>query len=123
MTDTPHDLPSTTGGHERRDVAIRPVVASVAALGAVILVTVFSMRALLTSYDARPGAEAPQLAAEYRRTEPPAPRLQARPVVDLQALHQAEDQLLHGYAWVDRQAGTVRIPIERAMQLLAERAR
>jgi hypothetical protein len=30
-------------------------------------------------------------------------------------------ELLEGYGWVDRSAGTVRLPIERAMQLLLER--
>jgi hypothetical protein len=30
-------------------------------------------------------------------------------------------ELLEGYQWVDEQAGVVRIPIERAMELLAER--
>jgi hypothetical protein len=32
-----------------------------------------------------------------------------------------EEQTLHSYAWVDKDAGTVRIPIDRAMQLIAQR--
>jgi len=32
-----------------------------------------------------------------------------------------EEQTLNTYGWVDQKAGVVRIPIERAMQLIAER--
>jgi hypothetical protein len=34
----------------------------------------------------------------------------------------AEDATLTSYAWIDRSNGIVRIPIDRAMELLAERA-
>ncbi|HTX40273.1 MAG TPA: hypothetical protein VMD25_00495 [Acidobacteriaceae bacterium] len=40
---------------------------------------------------------------------------------DLMALHQREDLLLNYYSWVDESKGTVRIPIERAMELIAQR--
>jgi hypothetical protein len=54
---------------------------------------------------------------------PPAPRLAGDPRRDLLALRQREDALLTQYAWVDRDAEVVRIPIERAMQALVERER
>jgi hypothetical protein len=40
---------------------------------------------------------------------------------DVADLHQREDLLLDNYSWVDRSQGTVRIPIERAMELIAQR--
>lgn len=40
---------------------------------------------------------------------------------DLADLHAREDLLLDHYTWVNRQQGTVRIPIGRAMELIAER--
>ena len=52
---------------------------------------------------------------------PPEPRLQVSPQDDLQTLRAAEDATLNNYGWVDRQTGKVRIPIEQAMQRLAER--
>lgn len=52
---------------------------------------------------------------------PPPPRLQARPGVDLAAERARETARLDGYAWVDRRAGIARIPIARAMQILAGR--
>jgi hypothetical protein len=40
---------------------------------------------------------------------------------DLTDLHGREDLLLEHYSWIDRGKGTVRIPIERAMELIAQR--
>jgi hypothetical protein len=40
---------------------------------------------------------------------------------DLADLHEREDLLLSYYSWIDRSKGTVRIPIERAMELIAQR--
>lgn len=39
---------------------------------------------------------------------------------DLAALHDREDLLLNHYSWVDESKGEVRIPIERAMELIAQ---
>ena len=52
---------------------------------------------------------------------PAGPRLQVRPAQDLKQLRQAEDDRLNSYGWVDQKAGTVRIPIDRAMDLLVEK--
>ncbi len=40
---------------------------------------------------------------------------------DLADLHAREDLLLDHYTWVDRPGGVVRIPIDRAMELIAQR--
>ncbi|HUN84587.1 MAG TPA: hypothetical protein VMU48_09415 [Terracidiphilus sp.] len=40
---------------------------------------------------------------------------------DLVNLHQREDLLLNNYSWIDQSKGTVRIPIQRAMELIAQR--
>ena len=39
----------------------------------------------------------------------------------MKAIRAAEDQVLNSYAWMDPEKGVVRIPIGRAMDLLAER--
>lgn len=41
---------------------------------------------------------------------------------DLLSLRAREDAQLHAYAYIDRNRGIVRIPIERAMELLAQEA-
>jgi hypothetical protein len=52
---------------------------------------------------------------------PPAPRLQADPRGDLKALRDAQDARLSSAGWIDRTAGLVHVPIERAMTLIAGR--
>jgi hypothetical protein len=52
----------------------------------------------------------------------PTPRLQTDDGYDeIYVMHQKEDLLLENYTWVDEKQGTVRIPIERAMELIAQR--
>jgi hypothetical protein len=51
----------------------------------------------------------------------PTPRLQDDDVRDMAELHANEGKYLGGYAWTDQAHGKVRIPIERAMELLVER--
>jgi hypothetical protein len=58
-----------------------------------------------------------QLAARF-----PTPRLQTDDGYDeIYVMHQKEDLLLENYSYVDQSKGTVRIPIERAMELIAQR--
>ncbi|MBV9580067.1 MAG: hypothetical protein JO057_15880 [Chloroflexi bacterium] len=52
---------------------------------------------------------------------PPAPALEAQSGQTSNPYRAAEEQKLNSYAWVDRSAGVVRIPIDRAMDLTAER--
>ncbi|HVZ22628.1 MAG TPA: hypothetical protein VG871_16255 [Vicinamibacterales bacterium] len=70
---------------------------------------------------ARPSPVQYPLAESSMRRLPPEPRLQSDPRDDLENLRRAEDQVLGTYGWVDRNAGVVRIPIDRAMQLIVER--
>jgi hypothetical protein len=52
----------------------------------------------------------------------PTPRLQTDDgAQDIADLHAREDLLLSNYSWIDPSKGTVRIPIERAMELIAQR--
>jgi len=62
---------------------------------------------------------------DRRTAQPPdisdaAPRLAVHPRNDLGRFKNAENNTLHDYAWVDRAHGTVRIPIEHAMDMLAK---
>jgi len=52
----------------------------------------------------------------------PTPRVQTDDGnLDVADLHAREDLLLDNYSWVDRTQGKVRIPIERAMQVIAQK--
>jgi hypothetical protein len=51
----------------------------------------------------------------------PSPHLQLSPPTDLAAFRAQEERALTNYGWLDRSNGVVRIPIERAMELLVQR--
>jgi hypothetical protein len=52
----------------------------------------------------------------------PTPRLQGDDGnQDTADLHAREDLLLENFSWIDRSKGTVRIPVARAMELIAQR--
>jgi hypothetical protein len=52
----------------------------------------------------------------------PTPRVQIDDGnTDVADLHAREDLLLDNYSWVDRSQGKVRIPIDRAMQIIAQK--
>ena len=112
------------GGYERSDVTIRPIVTAAIGLVTAVVLTVVLMQLLINYYAARESqqsAPASPLAGAYGLKAPPEPRLQTAPVDDLLALRATEDATLSSYGWVDREAGVARIPIERAIELLAER--
>ena len=52
---------------------------------------------------------------------PPGPNLLTNEPVNLQTFREAEDRKLLNYDWIDKNAGTVRLPIERAKELLLQR--
>jgi hypothetical protein len=52
---------------------------------------------------------------------PPAPTVQQNPHKELVVMHAAEDSVLHSYGWVRKKDGIVRVPIDRAMELLVQK--
>ena len=107
-------------GYEPDDIRVGGVVLAGAAALVVLALTLlvlWGLVALLTERSRPPEATA----IEQTPLATPAPRLQADPGADLAALRAAEGASLHRWAWVDRQGGIVRIPIEQAMAELARR--
>jgi hypothetical protein len=118
----------TNPGFEATDVspnAIWLVTAGIVVSVAVVIMAVTWMFHYLIRRDlaSQQRSEIDRVTKAVAATRPnfPAPRLQVAPQVDLAALRAREDADLNGYGWVDRKAGVVRIPIERAMDLLVQR--
>jgi hypothetical protein len=110
-------------GYEPRDVKVRWIVAT--ALAGVLFVAL-SAAALygLQHLFAAVGVvevEPPPTALEREHPAPPPPRLQTEPAQDLATYLARENAALESYGWVDQHTGIARIPIEQAMQLVAER--
>jgi cytochrome b561 len=102
---------SQRDAHESYAVAARRLhwIAAIlaASLAAIVLLMYLLAHTWLQTTEPPPGAI------------PPEPRLQNDPASDLAAERSREQAQLDGYAWVDRDAGIARIPVDRAMDILA----
>jgi hypothetical protein len=109
--------------HEESDVNSRAIFGFGAALlvgGIVILFAVWVLFVYLDGRETSRSAAASPLASTEVR-QPPEPRLQVAPREDAARFRAEDDAILNGYSWVDRTAGTVRIPIADAMKLTLQK--
>jgi hypothetical protein len=115
-------MANPNGGHEKSDAHLKSVLMLVALTVGIALVGIVSMR-FLFGYVVERDASRDTLPSPLADTRAPytGPRLQVSPPQDTKAMKAAEAQILESYAWLDRESGIVRIPIERAIELLAER--
>lgn len=106
---------------EPSDVSTRPVALAVLALAfftvAFTLVAHFVFKGLAERQRLASRPSSP-VATQYAAKQPPEPRLQQQPKVDLDLLRAAEAKTLGTLGWVDRNAGIVQVPIDRAMEIL-----
>ncbi len=107
--------------YEKRDASIPSLVRFGAGLFTLVVFALVAMWLLFEYLARRPVARPVPSAVAAGPEKPPAPRLQVKPETDLEALRAAEDALLNSYGWIDPQGGIVRIPVDRAMDLIAER--
>lgn len=107
-----------------RDVSIRGVLFFAFWLAVGLIAAAAGMFALLRVLEKRERAQdrtiSPMIAASLSRT-PPEPRLEPYPLAPRLKLRAEEDEVLTTYGWVDKDRGLVRIPIDRAMELIVQR--
>jgi len=107
--------------HERSDANVRNLLIFGVGLSLVVIAGLVVSRAVFHYFVGHQGLGPPASPFENVRTLPPEPRLQVIAPMDLRQYKAAQDGVLSSYGWVDRQAGVVRIPVERAMDLLLQR--
>jgi hypothetical protein len=124
MSETPRSAGSHHGGHEPTDVNVRPLAIYAGILALTVIGAMVLMWVLFQFYQGMPVREAgPVSPLTAERVPPPRPRLQTMETQgeDLTVNRAAEKEVLTTYGWVDKQAGIVRIPVQRAMELALER--
>jgi hypothetical protein len=139
MNNEIHPANSTgNGGYERSDIGIAPVLYFMLGLVVAGVFIYFLADGIFSYLEKRSEAQqtpvsplvtnAPkdtrQLSADYKdylKQSFPAPQLEIDERSQLDTILTDEEQTLSSYDWVDQKAGTVRIPIDRAMDLLAQR--
>lgn len=110
---------------ETRDVRVRTLLPWAAALLVVLALSLVGVRLFFNWRKVEEGSrlkslsESPfQIESDVERSGN-VPTLQPSPLAQLHALRAHEAELLDSYGWVDKSAGVVRIPIERAIELVA----
>jgi hypothetical protein len=105
--------------YERSDASAKGV-ALTAVIGLVVLGVIVLGLFRLSQFFFRETAAPPAPPVARQEIVPPPPRLHAFPTQELQRLRAAQTEQLGSYGWVDRQKGLAHIPIDRAMELLAQ---
>lgn len=121
---TPQGSPGGTGsGHEETNVSARGLVIGTIVLVITVIVCQVGlglwMREFNRKEDRVDAVYAGRHAIEVDQF--PQPRLQSNPTIDMVELRREEQARISSYGWVDRKAGIARIPIDRAMEILAEK--
>src|SRR5579859_969908 len=107
----------------KQDVNVRAVTKFGLGLTAGVILVAFLMWFVFDQFSGRETRRSPQperMEASNPQKEPPEPRLQPNPPIDLKEFRAGEDAILNNYGWIDPEKGIVRIPVARAMELVAK---
>jgi hypothetical protein len=130
-----HGHQTGNGGYERRDIGAAGVLYFLAGLALAGLLVHFIATGLYSYMEKQseaqqvplsplvmnPPADTRHISKDYPQSAFPSPKLEEDERGQLNGIRLKEEQTLSSYDWVDEKAGTVRIPIERAMDLVAQR--
>jgi hypothetical protein len=132
--DTKHETPSH-GDYERQDLAPSGILYFLVTLGVATVLCLFGLKGLYAYLDHRERSLQPavspllinvpadtrHIAPGYPQTAFPSPKLEEDERGQLNGIVLNEEKRLYSYGWVDEKAGTMHIPIERAMDLIVQR--
>jgi hypothetical protein len=122
---TEHGAPQVGQGerYERRDANIPALLKIALALFVTIALAMVSMDGMFHYFakSQQLGPPASPFEKEDVRVLPPQPRLQVQPKVDLKTYCESQLKDLNSYGWVDEHNGVVRVPVDRAMDLILSR--
>ena len=130
-----HVTPNGHGDYERRDIGVAGVLYFLLGLAAAGILVHFVVSGLYGYLEKRSDTTQPAVSPliqnvptdtrhvkrDYPEAAFPTPRLEENERGQLDDIRLEEENTLNSYGWVDQKAGTVRVPIERAMDLIAQR--
>jgi hypothetical protein len=119
MSDTE---PSANSGYETSDVNPLTLLGWVGLLAAVLVFSVVAAWVLFDVFAEQAARRDPKISplTPAESQTPPEPRLIVKEHDDLVATRKEEEESLDTYGWIDKDRGIVRIPVARAMELLAK---
>jgi hypothetical protein len=122
MTDRPRPQHEPT--EFDAEIRVKAIFGVLAGLALLVALSFAGMGAFSRFLKARSVARDPEPLPVAEANQPrPRPRaaLQADPTADMVAFAREEEAAVTSYAWVDRTAGVAQIPVERALEIVAER--
>jgi len=116
------NVPMNSPGYETRDANLRFVVGFLAILAVATLISTLICWGMF-DYFVGHVEDAPASTSPFAGTRqlPLGPMLQVHARQDLLQYQAEQQSLLETYAWENRSTGIVRVPIERAMELLLQK--
>lgn len=135
MTELHHNEHNEGTGFEKQDLGSRPIygfLISLVVIGVLIYYTVwgifYGLEKYNNKYQPATSPMAQQSTTSTRTVEPgavekrfPEPRLETNERSEINDFRLGEEQTLNSYGWVDQNAGVARIPITKAIELIAQR--
>ncbi len=111
--------PTNGAGHETSEVSVKFIVTSLFALLIGVFLACLLVVGIFQFFHRTYIPEATSLANPQQL--PPEPRVEEHPWEQIQDLRKHEDHVLSTYAIIDKAQGTVRIPVDRAIDMLAQK--
>jgi len=108
-------------GYESADVSLGRLFAFGAGVVGLVIFGVVVSALAFHFFVRRQPLGPPASPFENVRQLPPEPRLQTEAPQDLRQYRADQDKILESYGWVDQKANVVRIPVDRAMDILLQR--
>ena len=108
-------------GYEHRDANVHSLYMYGLTLAVLIALVMIAMVGTYHFFAKIESLGPPASPFENVRVLPPQPRLQVNPSVDLKSYCELEQQQLTTYGWVDHHNGFVRIPVDRAMEMVLQK--
>jgi hypothetical protein len=108
-------------GYEADDISFGRLLGFAAGLAGLVVLGVLASAAVFHFFVRHQPLGPPASPFENIRPMPPEPRLQTTAPLDLKRYLDGQDELVNTYGWVDSQNGVVRIPVERAMDILLQK--
>jgi hypothetical protein len=116
--DKSHGASAPSPGYETRDANVRGVFGFLVVLSIVLVFTAIVCWGVFKYYSASRASLTPTSPFSNTRQLPAGPQLQVNPRQDLLNFRAQQEQSLESYSWENKDDGTVRVPIERAMEML-----
>ena len=107
-------------GYEKRDISTGAVALFAASLVVALVIVHYLALGTFHHLARQSSGYPPPSSLATTRKEFTGPRLLVNQKLDMESFRASEDALLNNYGWVDRNQGVVRIPIDRAIDLLAQ---